>query len=75
MGPGIAVHMVTGDHPSTVQTITRQVEILPAHFNAVADVVDTVVRMTSQFDELPDREKDLLLTLPLLVAPRRPKDV
>jgi magnesium-transporting ATPase (P-type) len=28
MGPGIAVHMVTGDHPSTVQTITRQVEIL-----------------------------------------------
>ncbi|KAF7183748.1 hypothetical protein CNMCM7691_004098 [Aspergillus felis] len=66
---GIAVHMVTGDHPGTAKAIAQQVGILPADLGSVAaDVADAMVMTAGQFDKLSDSEVDALPTLPLVIA-------
>ncbi|KAA8648902.1 cation-translocating P-type ATPase [Aspergillus tanneri] len=66
---GIAVHMVTGDHPGTAKAIAQQVGIVPADLSMVAaDVADAMVMTASQFDKLSDDEVDALPTLPLVIA-------
>ncbi|KAK9650616.1 P-type ATPase [Aspergillus fumigatus] len=66
---GIAVHMVTGDHPGTATAIAQQVGILPSDLGSVAaDVADAMVMTAGQFDKLTDREVDALPTLPLVIA-------
>ncbi|BCR82669.1 cation-translocating P-type ATPase [Aspergillus chevalieri] len=66
---GIAVHMVTGDHPGTAKAIAQQVGILPADLSTVAaDVADSMVMTASQFDSLSEAEIDSLPTLPLVIA-------
>ncbi|KAB8072501.1 hypothetical protein BDV29DRAFT_177305 [Aspergillus leporis] len=66
---GIAVHMVTGDHPGTAKAIAQQVGILPADMGTVAaDVADAMVMTAGQFDKLSDAEVDALPTLPLVIA-------
>lgn len=66
---GVAVHMVTGDHPGTASAIAQQVRILPADFSTVAaDVADAMVMTASQFDKLTDEQIDALPTLPLVIA-------
>ncbi|KAE8150945.1 hypothetical protein BDV25DRAFT_139377 [Aspergillus avenaceus] len=66
---GIAVHMVTGDHPGTAKAIAQQVGILPEDFRTVAvDVADAMIMTASQFDKLSDDEVDALPTLPLVIA-------
>ncbi|ODM22482.1 hypothetical protein SI65_00070 [Aspergillus cristatus] len=66
---GIAVHMVTGDHPGTAKAIAQQVGILPADLSTVAaDVADSMVMTASEFDSLSEAEIDSLPTLPLVTA-------
>ncbi|KAL4976447.1 hypothetical protein BDW66DRAFT_166418 [Aspergillus desertorum] len=66
---GIAVHMVTGDHPGTARAIAAQVGIIPANMDGIAkDVADAMVMTASQFDKLTDEEIDDLPTLPLVIA-------
>ena len=66
---GVAVHMVTGDHPGTAKAIAQQVGILPANMNALAgDVAEAMVMTAGQFDKLSDEEVDALPTLPLVIA-------
>ncbi|KAF7130965.1 hypothetical protein CNMCM5793_003900 [Aspergillus hiratsukae] len=66
---GIAVHMVTGDHPGTAKAIAQQVGILPPDLGTVAaDVADAMVMTAGQFDKLTDSEVDALPTLPLVIA-------
>ncbi|KAF9887091.1 hypothetical protein FE257_010585 [Aspergillus nanangensis] len=66
---GVAVHMVTGDHPGTAKAIAQQVGIIPMDLSTVAaDVSDAMVMTASQFDKLTDDEVDTLPTLPLVIA-------
>ena len=66
---GVAVHMVTGDHPGTAKAIAQQVGILPANMNALAgDVAEAMVMTAGQFDKLSDEEVDAFPTLPLVIA-------
>ncbi|KFY31215.1 hypothetical protein V493_01295 [Pseudogymnoascus sp. VKM F-4281 (FW-2241)] len=66
---GIAVHMLTGDHPGTARAIALQVGILPANMTSFAkDVVDSMVMTASAFDKLSDDEIDELPVLPLVIA-------
>lgn len=66
---GIAVHMVTGDHPGTAKAIAQQVGILPADLSLVSEEVSKAMVMTaSEFDKLSDHEIDSLPTLPLVIA-------
>ena len=66
---GIAVHMLTGGHPSTASAIASQVGILPSNMQAIPrDKADTMVITTSQFDKLLDEEIDALPLLPLVIA-------
>jgi Na+-exporting ATPase len=66
---GIAVHMVTGDHPGTAKAIAQQVNIVPEDFSTVsADVANAMVMTASEFDKLSDEEVDALPTLPLVIA-------
>jgi Na+-exporting ATPase len=66
---GVAVHMLTGDHPSTARAIALQVGILPSNMAAIAkDKADTMVMTASQFDKLSDDEIDALPLLPLVIA-------
>lgn len=66
---GIAVHMVTGDHPGTAKAIAQQVGIVPADLGKVsADVANAMVMAAGDFDKLSDEEIDALPTLPLVVA-------
>jgi potassium/sodium efflux P-type ATPase len=66
---GIAVHMLTGDHPGTAKAIALQVGILPANMMTFAkDVVDAMVMTASAFDKLTDEEIDAQPVLPLVIA-------
>lgn len=66
---GIAVHMVTGDHPGTAKAIAQQVGILPEDLSTVAaDVAKAMVMTAGEFDKLSDDEVDALPTLPLVIA-------
>ncbi|WFC99112.1 P-type Na(+) transporter [Malassezia yamatoensis] len=69
---GIAVHMLTGDHPGTAKAIAEQVGILP-NKNELAqtrsqDVIDSLVMTATKFDRLSDEEIDSLPSLPAVIA-------
>ncbi|KAB8346131.1 hypothetical protein FH972_023177 [Carpinus fangiana] len=66
---GIAVHMLTGDHPGTARAIAAQVGILPSHMERLSkEVADSMVMTASQFDKLSEDEIDQLPVLPLVIA-------
>lgn len=66
---GIAVHMLTGDHPETAKAIAIEVGILPSRMELVAqDVAKVMVMTATQFDALSDDEVDRLPVLPLVIA-------
>lgn len=66
---GIAVHMLTGDHPGTARAIAAQVGIIPSNLKALAkDVADAMVMTANKFDKLSDDEIDRLPVLPLVIA-------
>lgn len=66
---GIAVHMLTGDHPGTARAIAAEVEILPSRMDQIsAEVADSMVMTASRFDMMSDEEIDALPVLPLVIA-------
>ncbi|KAK4134747.1 potassium/sodium eff [Trichocladium antarcticum] len=66
---GIAVHMLTGDHPETARAIAIEVGILPARMELVrADIAQGLVMTAHDFDSLSEDELDQLPELPLVVA-------
>lgn len=66
---GVAVHMLTGDHPGTAKAIAAQVGIIPSNTKVIAkDVADTIVMTASSFDKLSDDDIDRLPALPLVIA-------
>ncbi|RYP73923.1 hypothetical protein DL771_003365 [Monosporascus sp. 5C6A] len=66
---GIAVHMLTGDHPETAKAIAMEVGILPTRMELVRrDVADAMVMTASKFDALTDDQVDDLPVLPLVIA-------
>ncbi|KAL1836856.1 hypothetical protein VTJ49DRAFT_4589 [Mycothermus thermophilus] len=66
---GIAVHMLTGDHPETAKAIAIEVGILPKQMDRVsADVAASIVMTATEFDSLSDEEIDQLPVLPLVIA-------
>ncbi|KAF7916664.1 hypothetical protein EAE99_009557 [Botrytis elliptica] len=66
---GIAVHMLTGDHPSTAKAIAFQVGILPTNMEAIAqDKIQSMIMTAGQFDKLSNNEIDALPLLPLVIA-------
>ncbi|KAH6605261.1 cation transporting ATPase [Trichoderma cornu-damae] len=70
-GAGIAVHMLTGDHPQTARAIATEVCILPSPDKMrmlPADVARTIVMTAREFDALSDAQIDALPQLPLVVA-------
>ncbi|KAI1485135.1 hypothetical protein F5X96DRAFT_683050 [Biscogniauxia mediterranea] len=66
---GIAVHMLTGDHPETAKAIALEVGILPSKMHLISkDIAEVMVMTASKFDSLSDNEVDQLPVLPLVIA-------
>ncbi|PQE22108.1 potassium sodium efflux P-type ATPase fungal-type protein [Rutstroemia sp. NJR-2017a BBW] len=66
---GIAVHMLTGDHPGTAKAIATQVGILPKNMSTFSQAtIDAMVMTASSFDKLSEDEIDNLPVLPLVIA-------
>ncbi|WFD43203.1 P-type Na(+) transporter [Malassezia psittaci] len=69
---GIAVHMLTGDHPGTAKAIAEQVGILPSSDELARtrsqDVINSLVMTATEFDRLSEDEIDSLPTLPAVIA-------
>lgn len=66
---GIAVHMLTGDHPETARAIADQVGILPENTSTIGkNSRDVMVMKASDFDKLTDEDIDALQFLPLVIA-------
>ncbi|KAF2430439.1 sodium P-type ATPase-like protein [Tothia fuscella] len=66
---GIAVHMLTGDHPGTARAIAAEVGILPPKMHQLSkEIADVMVMTASQFDKLSDDQIDDLPVLPLVIA-------
>lgn len=68
---GIAVHMLTGDHPQTARAIAADVAILPSPAQMrllPADVAASLTMTAHAFDALSDAQVDALPQLPLVVA-------
>ncbi len=65
---GIAVHMLTGDHPGTARAIADQVGIVPNMDRVSKPVADAMVMTAKQFDSLSDTQVDQLPVLPLVIA-------
>ena len=71
---GIAVHMLTGDHPATARAIALEVGILPRRIGLLSKAeVDALVMTAAQFDKLSDDDIDALPFLPLVVARCAPR--
>lgn len=66
---GIAVHMLTGDHPGTARAIAQQVGILPQNMAMFSkEIAEAMVMTAGQFDKLSEDEIDELPVLPLVIA-------
>lgn len=66
---GVAVRMLTGDHPATARAIALQVGILPQNMSAISqDKIRNMVLTAAQFDKLSDDEIDAMPLLPLVIA-------
>lgn len=66
---GVAVHMLTGDHPGTARAIAQQVGILPTKMDLLSkDVADAMCMTAAAFDQLTDDQIDQLPVLPLVIA-------
>ena len=66
---GIAVHMLTGDHPSTARAIAQQIGILPTCLELISALRQESMVMTGpQFDGLSEEQVDKLPVLPLVIA-------
>lgn len=66
---GIAVHMLTGDHPDTARAIAKEVGIIPHDLSVLpASVAETCVMNATDFDKLTDAEIDAMEELPLVIA-------
>jgi Na+-exporting ATPase len=66
---GIAVHMLTGDHPGTARAIAAQIGIIPANTRrASKDLAAAMVMTAGAFDKLTEEQIDKLPVLPLVIA-------